>query len=226
MATKLIKNLATLGIEITSGMENRPKRSYGGPKSAITETKSPQAELGFTSSAESEDTKTSTPHNEVDSASSFDEGSPRAQNHELPTKVTSKLADKAAILGLHIPPPVVTDGPPPQEEHSVNSTSAQLPKAISTHADQDPHTNGDSVHSREVQNIRAHDLNQLHSLTPLASNEQWLVGKPAPIGMRFCPIQAIQKLPYKIMHNDKVVAPMMDQQFFNEGKFWRRTWTL
>jgi hypothetical protein len=47
---------------------------------------------------------------------------------------------------------------------------------------------------------------------------------PTNTAQVYCPIQAISRLPYRRFKGD--LAPLIAKKFFEDGKFWERTWTL
>ena len=49
-------------------------------------------------------------------------------------------------------------------------------------------------------------------------------GQPAPSGLRFVPILAAAKFPYKYM--SRRFSEDVSNKFFNDGKFWDRKWNL
>lgn len=244
MALKLVENLFRLGIDspglaldanaISEAMARRPKRSYGGPPTSSPASKPLQVESGLTSSGESTDSHDSKSPTVADSTSSFGEDSPKLSHMESPTKTTSNLVERASLLGLDVQSPVAASDTAHQLENQHDGQSSTTttptiavkaaPEGVSMQPNTGVHTNGDTAGTG--QHLQADDTQSSNLTGSPASIRQWFFGQPAPVGMKFCPVLAVQKLPYKIMHNDTVVGPKIDQQFINEGKFWRRDWTL
>jgi len=53
------------------------------------------------------------------------------------------------------------------------------------------------------------------------------VGEVAPTDIRFCPILALSKFPYKFLgRSNQNSQQAIATAFFDQGKFWGRTWNL
>lgn len=52
------------------------------------------------------------------------------------------------------------------------------------------------------------------------------VGEEAVAGMRFCPLMAISRFPYKYLSANKRLMEGVADTAFNDGKFWERRWTV
>jgi len=53
----------------------------------------------------------------------------------------------------------------------------------------------------------------------------WEIGSLAPHGQPLSPILAVSKYPYKFV-SDKELSERIAQEFFVDGKFWRREWEM
>jgi len=52
-------------------------------------------------------------------------------------------------------------------------------------------------------------------------------GEVSPFGVRFCPILALAKFPYKYLPRSAWSSQQaIASKFFDEGKFWQREWSL
>ena len=50
------------------------------------------------------------------------------------------------------------------------------------------------------------------------------LGELAPLGVKFCPVLAVSRYPYR--HVGKDLSEIVASSYFNAGKFWERTWDM
>jgi len=63
------------------------------------------------------------------------------------------------------------------------------------------------------------------SLDPLKTDNR--LGEVSPLGLRFCPILALAKFPYRYLPKSAWSSQqLIASKFFDEGKFWQREWNL